>query len=96
MSNTPPNTPAEKWSVKNLDMRATVGCSYKQCKKEALVTIVAYLIFAVFTIASCGIFGYGDISYTWGIPTWILLGIFVPTIALIIYLAVYLTKIYKD
>lgn len=97
MSNSQPKvTPNEKWSAKNLDMRATVGCSYKQCKKEALITIVAYLVYAIFTIASCGLFGYGDISYTWGIPTWIVLGIFVPTIALIVYLIVYLTKIYKD
>lgn len=92
-----PNGPdGKKYSVEDLDMRTTEGCSFQQCKKEALITIAAYLVFAVFTIAACGSLGYGDISYTWGIPTWIVVGLFVPTIALIVYLAVYLTKIYKD
>lgn len=96
MSKNLSNKQEEKYSPDKLDMRATFGCSYRQCKKEAIITIIAYLVFAVFTIASCGIFGYGDIQYAFGLPLWIVLGIFVPTIALIVYLIVYLTKVYKD
>lgn len=96
MNKTQENAQTGKYTADKLDMRATSGCSYHQCKKEAFITIIAYLVFAVFTIASCGIFGYGDISYVWGVPLWIILGIFVPTVALIVYLIVYLTKIYKD
>lgn len=89
--------PQDSYRTDYLDMRATKGCSFLQCKKEAIITIIAYLIYASFTIAVSGIFGFGaDISYTFGIPTWIVLGLLVPTVALILYLIVYLQFIYKD
>ena len=56
MNKTQENAQTGKYTADKLDMRATSGCSYHQCKKEAFITIIAYLVFAVFTIASCGIF----------------------------------------
>ncbi len=87
----------EKYSVDQLDMRATRGCSYKQSKKEAIITMIAYVIWGAWGIIIAGLFGYGeDISYMWGMPTWITLGVIIPIFALVIWLVVYLCTIYKD
>lgn len=87
----------EKYSVDKLDMRATRGSSYKQSKKEAFITIIAYVIWGAWAIIISGIFGYGDdIPYMWGMPTWITLGGIIPIFVLIIWLVIYLSAIYKD
>lgn len=86
-----------KSSANKLDMRATKGCSYKQSKKEAIITIIAYIIWGSWGIAIAGLFGFGDnISYMWGMPTWITLGVIIPIVVLVVWVVVYLYTIYKD
>lgn len=87
----------ENFSIEKLDMKTTVGSSFAQTRKEALITIIAYLIWGGWGIAIAGIFGFADnLSYMWGMPTWITLGVVVPIFTIIIWLGVYLKFIYKD
>lgn len=55
-----------KGSANKLDMRATKGCSYKQSKKEAIITIIAYIIWGSWGIAIAGLFGLETTYLTCG------------------------------
>lgn len=86
-----------KFNPANYDMSTTFGCSYKQSKKEALITCAAYVIWGVVMMISARLTSYNNpLTYTFGFPTWVIWVIFVPMITWLAWTFVYVNYIFKE
>ena len=54
----------------------------KSAGREAAVVLGVWLIALVYTVGYCYLFGYNrspaDVKLVWGVPDWIMLGVFAP------------------
>lgn len=55
---------------------------FVQSRKELIVILIIWLVFAVWVVGASGLLGYeaseGEVAVTWGIPTWVFWSIGVP------------------
>ena len=58
---------------------------FLHARREALVLLVAFVVFLVWTILTCYILGYRqptvDVRTVWGMPRWVFWGVVVPWMA---------------
>lgn len=52
----------------------------RSARREALWIFLIWCVAAAYCITYCGLYGYGDVevTFTLGIPSWVLWGVFVP------------------
>jgi len=55
---------------------------YRHSLRESLVAVSAWLVCGVYSVTYCFLNGHGrkpdEIEVTWGIPNWVLFGVFLP------------------
>ena len=79
------------------DMTTTLGCSFRQTKKEALITCVAYVVWGVVMMVSARLTSYtSEVTYMFGYPTWVIWVIFVPMITWLAWSLIYVVCIFKE
>ncbi len=73
---------------------------YLNSRRESIVTIVAWFICGVYTLSYCYLTGYGDpseeVQTHWGIPDWVLFGIFLPWVLVNVFAWWYCFRFVKD